>query len=728
MAFDAQRLYEMLPAIVRIRDGEQGEPLRALADLIASEIAVLEENLEQLHDDQFIETCADWVVPYIGDLIGWEPLHAVSPKLASPRAEVANTITYRRCKGSAAVLEQLARDVTGWPSRVVEYFELLATTQYLNHPRLHNHVTPDLRCTADLLRLGSAFDPIPRTVEVRRPCQGGRWNIPHIGIHLWRIGAFPATRWPAARVDERRFRVSPLGQDLPLYARPLIEDTITHLAEPINVPEPLHRRLIARDPDPYYGRDKSLCLWVDDAPIPSEKIRFCDLADGGTGWANAPGGDWYAIDPQRGRIYLPQATGSEDLKVTMDFHYGSAAALGGGEYDREVNMTTLTQTPIRLVAGDALGDALKTLYGNSEGGVIEIEDSGVFTDAGNVGFRLQQKAHGELRSANRRRAVINGGLLVEGQEGAVATLDGLLITDSPVQVPETEANQLSGLILRHCTLVPGLALHPDGSPRHPDLPSLLVKRSGMDVVIEHCILGAIRATRGARLTLRNCILDATDPSLVAFCGDIPPSGPGPMEAASVGGTLTLENCTVIGRIYTERLDSASNTLFIAALETEGDGIADAEFPLLYALEKQSGCVRFSSLPAGPIRLPRAYRCQPATAVQVALARAQRDDPMVSQAHLNAIKEEVMLRTQPLFVSRRYGDPGYGLLQPETDWALLTGADNGSEIGVMNQQFHAQRLSNLQTRLREYLRFGLQAGVFYADERVADLNPSSGGTT
>ena len=74
MPFDAQHLYELLPAIVRIRDAEQGEPLKALAALIAGEVAAIEENLEQLYDDQFIETCARLAgTAYIGDLIGWEP-------------------------------------------------------------------------------------------------------------------------------------------------------------------------------------------------------------------------------------------------------------------------------------------------------------------------------------------------------------------------------------------------------------------------------------------------------------------------------------------------------------------------------------------------------------------------------------------------------------------------------------------------------------------------------
>ena len=57
----AERLYGLLPAVYRLRDAEQGEPLRALIAAFAQEFAALEENVDQLYDDQFIETCADWV-------------------------------------------------------------------------------------------------------------------------------------------------------------------------------------------------------------------------------------------------------------------------------------------------------------------------------------------------------------------------------------------------------------------------------------------------------------------------------------------------------------------------------------------------------------------------------------------------------------------------------------------------------------------------------------------
>lgn len=74
MSFNARQLYELLPVIYRIRDAANGEPLRELLSVTADEIAVLEENLQQLYDDQFIETCDEWVVPYIGDLIGYRPV------------------------------------------------------------------------------------------------------------------------------------------------------------------------------------------------------------------------------------------------------------------------------------------------------------------------------------------------------------------------------------------------------------------------------------------------------------------------------------------------------------------------------------------------------------------------------------------------------------------------------------------------------------------------------
>ena len=130
-------LFALVPAVYRTRDAEpaQGRLLEALIGVLAEQADVVADDIAQLYDNWFIETCDRWVVPAIGDLIAVRRLHPVGPATAVPRAYVANTLGYRRRKGTPAMLEQLARDVSGWPARVQEGLNLLATTQYLNHRR-----------------------------------------------------------------------------------------------------------------------------------------------------------------------------------------------------------------------------------------------------------------------------------------------------------------------------------------------------------------------------------------------------------------------------------------------------------------------------------------------------------------------------------------------------------------------------------------------------------------
>jgi hypothetical protein len=114
--YSAERLYRLLPAVYRQRDDEQGNPLRELVEILAKQATLLERDIFQLYENWFVETCEPWVVPYIGDLIG---VRGTGGAVGS-RAEVADTLGYRQSKGTAAMLERLARDVTGWPARVVE--------------------------------------------------------------------------------------------------------------------------------------------------------------------------------------------------------------------------------------------------------------------------------------------------------------------------------------------------------------------------------------------------------------------------------------------------------------------------------------------------------------------------------------------------------------------------------------------------------------------------------
>ena len=141
---------------------------------------------------------------------------------------MANTIGYRKRKGTASVLEQMAGDVTGWDARAVEFFRLLITAQNLNHSRLWNLATMDLRQWEPLELLGKAFESSAHTADVRHISSArgrrGRYNIPNIGIFLWRLKSYSVTDSlspPVFGNDYRRYMFSPLGNNTQLFGRSL---------------------------------------------------------------------------------------------------------------------------------------------------------------------------------------------------------------------------------------------------------------------------------------------------------------------------------------------------------------------------------------------------------------------------------------------------------------------------------------------------------------------------
>ncbi len=704
--FNIEKLYALLPAIHRIRDAEQGGPLRALLAVVAEQVAVLEEDLEQSYDDLFVETCADWVIPYIGDLIGYRPIHGITDAVASPRAEVANTIAYRRRKGTAAVLEQLARDVTGWPAKAVEFFELLATTQYMNHPRLHSLTTPDLRQWEPLERLGTGFDTLAHSIDVRSVSRiGGRHNIPNIGLFLWRLRAQSLTDAEPARLDTRRFRFNPLGIDAPLFTRPQTEAVITQLAEPINVPEPLSRRVLDAALDRYYGLGLSLLISVDGTPLDWPQVRVCDLSDAGGGaWAHQPT-DRVAIDPVLGRIAFPA---DPEGAVRATFQHGFSADVGGGEYERAAGFAAPLSGQVLLRVPDdrpSIQAALDEL--TESGGVVEITDNRRYVEA--LSIALGAGASVAVRASDGRRPVVvlEDALTIDGGRDAAVTLDGLVLAGAGVFVPDVDGNGLRQLTFRHCTLVPGHGLSPDGTPMTEGGVSLEVSIADVAVTMQDCIAGALRIHAGVAVTVARSILDAHDPSNVVFAGPGVGAGAGSGGDAA-GGELTLLDCTVIGKVFASALPLVSNSILMAALEGGGD-----PWPApVRTLRRQHGCLRFSFVPISAIG-PRRFRCQPDLEIAARIEEREKETGgPLSAAERTAIRNRVVLQMGPSFATLRYGRPAYGQLLLSTPAAIRQGAEDETEMGVFRSLYQPQRASNLRMRLEEYLRVGLEAGVFY----------------
>ena len=117
-----------------------------------------------------------------------------------------------------------------------------------------------------------------------------------------------------------------------------------------------------------------------------------------------------------------------------------------------------------------------------------------------------------------------------------------------------------------------------------------------------------------------------------------------------------------------------------------------------ATRRQAGCVRFSYVPVPESQTPKRYRCQP----DLALA-----DVPTSEQSL------VRQRLRPSYTSVLYGAPGYAQLGLYCPDEIATGAQDGSEMGAFCHLRQPQRKANLQLRLEEYLRVGLEAGIFFA---------------
>lgn len=381
-------LYQLLPAIYRERaiyreTAPDPAELEHLMQIVENALEVLELDIGDLYENWFIETCDDWVVPYIGDLLGVNrigPQADLSTRDAQggfdgyqeSRAYVANALAYRRRKGTAPVLEQLVRDVTGWRARAVEFFDRLAIAQNLNHLRPQN-TTVDLRRPEQLRLLGSPFEQnVAYSTELRQGDPGqDRYNVANLGLFVWRLHSYPIVGGTARAVecsDEtlrgRCYTFSPLVNrpELPLFNPPQPETEITHLATEVNVPG-----LLRADPDfeGYQGNHPAFQILINgqSQAIPSSEVLITPLPPFDPAWVatfrslsqrqacypRTPlAKKVVAVDPEAGRMFFLDEPPPE--RVAVNYAYGFSADIGGGPYNRS---DAIAQIPAETLPGPA---------------------------------------------------------------------------------------------------------------------------------------------------------------------------------------------------------------------------------------------------------------------------------------------------------------------------------------------------------------------------------------
>jgi len=722
----ADRLYALLPTVHRMRDADRGYPLKALLQVIAEQVDVVEDDIDQLYDNWFIETAQDWAVPYLGDLVGHVPLAGAglpadtpacdNARVLVPRREVANTIRHRRAKGTIALLELLARDVAGWPARAVEFFQLLRRDQHINHLYAERHRVVDLREMDALDRLGGPFDSLAHGVDLRRidaPRAPGRFNIPSVGVFVWRLSSLPVTDTPACCTEEvgpHCFTFSVLGQDAPLFVAPQPEADPSHIAGEMNLPAAIRRHAFEADPGAFYGEGLSLSIraegWAGapgSAIVPLAQIVPADLS----GWAYVPRAHQVAVDPVLGRIaFAPTQLPRKGVRVS--YRYGQPSRLGGGEYERPLLAPAGPYTLYRVGEGEAfefhrIAEALaRWQQEQPEDAVIELASSAVFVEP--LAITLADGQSLQLRAAQRTRPVLRlmdwqtdlpDALSVTLGERSRISFDGLLITGRPLRVQgrgdDSTSQEICGarVVIRHCTLVPGWAIGGDCGPRRPSEPSLEIASLRASVCIEHSIVGAIRVSDDAvgrdpiPLSICDSIVDATAPDRQAI------GAPGEGYAHVL---LRMSDSTVFGRVEVHAITLAENSIFTGCVNVA---------------RRQIGCMRFCYAPC-PCRTPRRYRCQP----DGALAEVRRRITDADRLYAQILCEQLRLR--PQFTSQRYGTPGYAQLGEHCAPEIARGADDDAEMGATHDLFQPQRAANLRARLAQFTPAGMHVGLVFAN--------------
>jgi hypothetical protein len=775
MVYDAKTLYNLLPAVYRERDAELNYPLRGLLTLIGNQAALLDGDIAQLYNNLFIETCADWVIPYVGDLVSNNLLfdstriavagtaqalfpdlqgRDLRPPVAVPvRADVAKTIYYRRRKATPRMLEELAHDVTGLPAHVVEFFQHLGWTQNMEHIRYECQWT-DVHSVDVMDRIDGAFDETMHTVDVRKISQQEGWyNIRNVGFFLWLVNSYPLERVPARQASQPwRYHFSPLGNPAPLFTRLRPELASGALVTEIDVAAPIRPVLFFEDlnryrltflptlprrpdftelygafnpvpADPTISSQTSFFIFLNGQPInptqnPNAPISAfqpqvtCAVLDP---WPpTQPTGNIIKVDVASGRLAIGDGFGVTS-PVDVFFFYGFSANMGGGPYDRRKWLVRRDLVPPPRVYQVKQG-GVTPLFGSVTAAIAQWQ-SDLRPDA--IISILDSRNYQLPNSITLRN---EGWLAIEAADGQRPLLQtnpaGLAVDVSPPVAPgDLDRNgvlTLSGVVMEGFVHVIG------------DLGQLRLL---------HATLvpgGELDEDGKPRSSNPSVVVEDLSASGVEINTELK------IEAAYsiLGGLVVPDNVNGIW-ILDSIVDGAGTEAIAGPIPIVGPPLPSHSAPLTTerstffgkllvksleaseviftaiadAQRTQEGCVRFSYVPPGS-HVPRRYRCQPDLEIEREIADALRQNPLLSAAEQKEITDSVEGWLVPSFKAHNYGSPFYAQLHLGCPQQIRTGAADGSEMGVFSNLKQPQRESNLKIRLQEYLPFGLEPGIIY----------------
>jgi hypothetical protein len=498
-----------------------------MVNRIGAQVAVLRRSIDRLWEDQSIETCDDWVIAYIGDLLATNLVSSLDAR--GQRVDVANTIYYRRRKGTLAILEEIAADITGWNARVIEFFRRMGRTRHGFDPPVAGDSallqaegltglwtsTPaggcaDLRNSYGASKAHSSFDEFSHAADLRLGVDQVGWhNISHLGVFLWRLASFGVnpntspTTPVASALCTGQYSFDPTGRQIPLFAA-ASRDASSYgdnwvSPQEWQLPGPINMALLQAA----LQSPATIPLYAStDAQGNVTLNSLAVFTNPGTGYVLiAPSAFLTAqnltmIYPERGCFVAP--TGAAAPFYVM-YSYGFSSTIGAGAYDRRLPgvaaiAAPTAQTPIS--GGTPVPDPSPT-------GFNFIQDSLTYTSTSDITFIdnvLVQAAPFNRPVLRFPNAASDGnGLwtLTGSGEGSVLVLDGLLVSGADILL----AGTFDSVTLSCCTLDPGNAGTGAVFAQSVDARNLAPTRLWIEADVEtltldRCVMGPVRTRNG----------------------------------------------------------------------------------------------------------------------------------------------------------------------------------------------------------------------------------------
>lgn len=736
-------LFERLPEIYKIKDEEQvpKDQLKNYLSLIEDAFSAVDENIESFYDDLFIETCDDWLIPYIADLVGTSHLSGDPWTL---RADVADTIALRRRKGTLGAIERLTFDLTGWAVHCAELRENMAWNMHLNHQRPDNGDIPPyatsgagirrvirggtatIRDPAMLSLLNTPSDPFAHLADIRPPAQCARYNLPNLAIYLWRLEPYwiPVSQ-PFIPEDQPdpvpspllldqapyvfRSEVHPLGEPVVLFNVRKPFDETTGLTGLDKTPGPIPAaRLCSRSaagnweeyvaidyydtqevpgPDPLDTNNRCLQFHMPKdvfGPVPLEKWSFrgANLCDWGSSLIPPLQEYEIAIDPVIGRfiIGVPDETSRNALvkDLLLTYTYGAAGPVGAHPVSRPALPEKDWDKPTKTFIPVNYTD------GSDLQTALNLPAGTVYP----VIIEIKDSRTYRLDPSALNLMKLDGSLAIRAadhQRPVILLQQPLGFgVDNP---PERVTVRLEGLYITR---------DPEVSPE----PASLINSAMVDLLeIVGCTLdpkGYWRRDHKNRTDIR-VSLELPNPAgfeqipAIRICRSI--TGPLLMDTAyllecedsvidaggGVGHPAPGYALSGIGPAGSWGPDTVAEGVTFFG-RTRVDRISGSGCIWVHSLEvndNQAGCIRFSYFSGTSDRLPQNYGCVKGTACQL------------------------------VFSSEAFGSPGYARIAQRSDFRIRERGPGDDTMGTFGFQLEAHKWRNIMIRYREFMPAGVR---------------------